>query len=105
MINFTDFILPAIVTIIIAFGAIKGINVFDTFLDGAKGGFKTVLGITPPLIALIVAVNMLKNSGGLNIITDFLSPIASIRCLPFAVFEPLLLKRCYPLPSKSLLTT
>ena len=63
MINITDFILPAIVTIIVILGAVKGINVFDTFLEGAKSGFKTVLGIAPPLIALIVAVNMLKNSG------------------------------------------
>ena len=78
MINITDFILPAIVTIIVILGAVKGINVFDTFLEGAKSGFKTVLGIAPPLIALIVAVNMLKNSGGLNIVTDFLSPIASM---------------------------
>ncbi len=82
MIEFTDFILPAIVTVIIVFGAIKGINVFDVFLDGAKSGFKTVLSITPPLIGLIVAVNMLKNSGGLNIITDFLSPVASLLKIP-----------------------
>jgi spore maturation protein B len=82
MINITDFILPAIVTIIVILGAVKGINVFDTFLEGAKSGFKTVLGIAPPLIALIVAVNMLKNSGGLSIITDFLSPIASILKIP-----------------------
>ena len=41
--NFSDFILPTIVTLIIIFGAIKGLNVFDTFLDGAKSGFKTVL--------------------------------------------------------------
>ena len=44
---------------------------------------KTVLGIAPPLIALIVAVNMLKSSGGLNIITDFLSPVASFLKINF----------------------
>ncbi|MBR6551451.1 MAG: spore maturation protein [Clostridia bacterium] len=82
MMNFSDFILPTIVTLIIIFGAIKGLNVFDTFLDGAKSGFKTVLSITPPLIGLIVAVNMLKNSGGLDIITDFLSPLASFLKIP-----------------------
>jgi spore maturation protein SpmB len=82
MINFTDFILPAIVTIIIIFGAIKGINVFDTFLDGAKSGFNTILGITPPLIALIVAVFISMLCIGKNNVQNFQviqSPTGKIR--------------------------
>ncbi len=82
MTQITDYILPVIVTIIIIFGAIKGLNVFDTFLDGAKSGFKTVLGITPALIGLIVAVNMLKSSGGLTVITDIISPISEFLGIP-----------------------
>ena len=82
MSKLTDFILPTLVTIIITFGALKGVKVFDTFLIGAKNSFKTVLNITPALIGLVVAVNMLKSSGGLNIITDLLSPVASILKIP-----------------------
>ena len=94
MTSFTDFILPILVTIIIAFGAIKGLNVFDIFLDGAKSSFKTVLGITPALIALIVAVNMLKSSGGLNVISDFFSPISNLlkipkEVTPLAILSPI----------------
>lgn len=94
MTSFTDFILPILVTIIIAFGAIKGLNVFDIFLDGAKSGFKTILGITPALIALIVAVNMLKSSGGLNVISDFFSPISDLlkipkEVTPLAILSPI----------------
>ena len=66
MINITDFILPAIVTIIVIFGAVKGINVFDTFLEGAKSGFKTVLGIAPPLIALIVVDHDALKAAGIK---------------------------------------
>lgn len=94
MTSFTDFILPILVTIIIAFGAIKGLNVFDIFLDGAKSSFKTVLGIIPALIALIVAVNMLKSSGGLNVISDFFSPISNLlkipkEVTPLAILSPI----------------
>lgn len=82
MTQITDYILPVIVTTIIIFGAIKGLNVFDIFLDGAKSGFKTVLGITPALIGLIVAVNMLKSSGGLTVITNIISPISEFLDIP-----------------------
>lgn len=78
----TDFILPALVAIIIAFGAIKGIQVFDVFLEGAKSGFKTVLGITPALIALIVAVNMLKASSGLEVISNVCAPVTGLLGIP-----------------------
>lgn len=82
MTEFTDYILPGLVVFIIGFGAIKGLNVFDIFLDGAKNGFKTVLNITPALIGLIVAVNMLKSSGGLEVITNLLAPVSSFLGIP-----------------------
>lgn len=82
MTEFTDYILPGLVVIIIGFGAVKGLKVFDLFLDGAKDGFKTVFNITPALIGLIIAVNMLKSSGGLDVITNLLSPVSSFFGIP-----------------------
>lgn len=92
--NFTDWILPLLATSIVAFGAIKGINVFDCFSQGAKSGFKTVLDITPPLIALLTAVSMLKASGGLDVLTSLLSPVARVlglpkEVLPLALLSPI----------------
>ena len=94
MSKLTDFILPIIVTIIITFGAIKGVKVFDTFLAGAKDSFKTVLNITPARIGLVVAVNMLKSSGGLEMITSFLSPVSDFlnipkEVTPLAILSPI----------------
>ncbi len=82
MTDFTDYILPIIVTIIIVFGAFSGLNVFEVFLSGAKGGFETVLNITPALIGLIFAINALKSSGGLEILTSILSPVANFFKIP-----------------------
>ena len=94
MSSFTDYILPFIVVVIVAFGALKGFNVFEVFLDGAKSGFKTVLGITPALIALIVAINMLKSSGGLDVITNIFAPICNFfkfpkELTPLAILSPI----------------
>lgn len=79
---FTDFLLPVIVTGTVVFGAVKGVKVFDVFIEGAKTGFKTALSITPPLIALIMAVNMLKNSGGLDVLCSILSPVSKLTGIP-----------------------
>ena len=78
----TDWILPVIAVGILTFGAIKGVNIFDVFLDGAKSGFKTALSITPPLIALITAVSMLNASGGLSVLCELLSPVAKAVGIP-----------------------
>ncbi len=79
---FSSYLLPCIVTLIILYGVFKGIDVFSDFLEGAKNGFKIVLNITPPLIALIFAINVLKASGGLDVLCSFLSPITSFLGIP-----------------------
>ena len=78
----TDYILPVLVVLIIMHGAFKGINVFDEFIKGAKSGFTTVLDITPSLIALLLCVNMLRASGGLDVICSLISPITSFLGIP-----------------------
>jgi len=59
--------------IIIAFilGAIrKKVNVYDAFIEGAKGGFTTCITIIPYLVGMIVAIGVLRNSGVLGYIVD-----------------------------------
>lgn len=78
----TDYILPILVTLIILHGAFKGINVFDEFIKGAKSGFNTILNIVPSLIALLLCVNMLRASGGLDVICSLISPITALLGIP-----------------------
>jgi len=59
--------------IIIAFilGAIrKKVNVYDAFIEGAKGGFTTCITIIPYLVGMIVAIGVLRNSGVLGYIVN-----------------------------------
>lgn len=83
--SISDYILPVIVVIIILHGAFKGIDIFDIFINGAKSGFNTVLNITPSLIALLLGVNMLRSSGGLDVICSLLSPITDFLGIPSEV--------------------
>jgi len=59
--------------IIIAFilGAMrKKVNVYDAFIEGAKGGFTTCITIIPYLVGMLVAIGVLRNSGVLGYIVD-----------------------------------
>ena len=41
----------------------KKINIFDAFVEGAKGGFDTAIRIIPFLVGILVAISMLRTSG------------------------------------------
>ncbi len=53
----------------IASGIRKRINVYDTFIEGAKEGFKTAVMIIPYLVAILVAIGMFRASGALDVFT------------------------------------
>lgn len=60
-------------TLIIAFIAAamrKKIDIFGTFVEGAKGGFETSVKIIPYLVGMLVAISCLRNSGVLTFIVD-----------------------------------
>lgn len=87
-------VLPFVIIVITGFGIFKGVKIFDCFIDGAKGGFVTVKNILPSIVGLVVAVGMLKASGGLEIIVKLLTPIAKLtgipdEIMPLAVLNPI----------------
>lgn len=94
MTNISNYILPFFILLIIGFGIYKRIDVFATFIDGAKKGFDVFLSILPSLTALFLAVQMLKTSQGIDIITKVLSPLANflkipVETLPMCVLSPI----------------
>lgn len=92
--NITDYVLPSVIVLIVLYASFKGIKVFDCFLEGAKNGLKTVVSILPSLVGLIVAVTMLRLSGGIDFIAFLFSPIAKLtgipkEVIPLAVLNPI----------------
>lgn len=55
---------------IVAYGVAKGVKVYDTFIQGAREGFLTVIRIMPTLIGLMVAVGILRASGFLDFLAE-----------------------------------
>lgn len=66
MANFSDFVIPVFVFYVVAYGFAAKIPVYDIFIKGVKDGLKTVVGIAPTLIGLMIAVGILRASGFLE---------------------------------------
>ena len=89
----SNYLLLAFVVGIPLYGAIKKIDVFDAFIVGAKQGFDTSISIIPYLIAMMVAIGMLRASGFFELLSHLLAPLlASIgmppELLPLALIRP-----------------
>ena len=76
LIIISDLIIPIIFVCFLYYGFANKVNVYDAFVEGAKEGFKITYEILPTLIGLMVAVGILRSSGALDILCNFLSPIA-----------------------------
>lgn len=77
LIYISNFMIPAIIFGIVAYGVAMRVNVYDEFIRGAKKGFGTVIRIMPTLIGLMVAVGILRASGFLELISEIIGRITS----------------------------
>ena len=73
----SDIIVPAMILGIITYGMIEKINVYDEFINGARKGFATVIKIMPTLIGLMIAVGILRASGFLDFLGEFIGEATS----------------------------
>lgn len=69
----SDFIVPFMILSILIYGIFAGVNVYDTFIQGAKRGFWTVVRLMPTLIGLMAAVGILRASGFLEFISEIIN--------------------------------
>lgn len=85
--------LPVILGGILLFGFFKDVDVFDSFVQGAKEGIRSTLHLMPTLIGLILAVAMLRASGLLEMVCGLARPLAQAagiapELLPLALLRP-----------------
>ncbi len=83
---------PVLIAVIPAVALVRGVNVYPAFLDGARHGFETAIRIIPPLVAIVVALGMLKASGATDAIAGLLAPVLSRVGIPVTV-APMLVVR------------
>jgi spore maturation protein SpmA len=89
-----------LMTIIVAFilaGALRRVNVYDAFIEGAKDGFQTAVRIIPYLVAILVGIGVFRASGAMDYLIDGIRmAVAStgmdtqfVEALPTAIMKPL----------------
>ncbi len=87
-----DFVIPGVVAGIFLCGALREIDIFQVFVEGAKEGLLVIKNICPVLIGLLAAVYMLSASGAIDVICQALSPVFTFLGIPKEVI-PLALMR------------
>lgn len=73
-----NIIIFSIIIGFIVMAMVKKINVYETFIDGAKEGFVTSVKIIPYLVAMLVAIGVFRAAGGMDLITSFIAYMAQL---------------------------
>lgn len=87
MFNISNLIIPLLVLLIILYGIIKKINVYDAFIEGSKESFPMIISMFPCLLAMILSINILVNSGILDIFEKLFKNYVDI--IPLALMRPI----------------
>ena len=83
--------------LIVLGGLYKKIDVFDAFVEGAKGGFETAIRILPYIVGMLVAISMLRTSGTFDVIINSMKTLFAalgtdtrfVDGLPTALIKPM----------------
>jgi spore maturation protein SpmA len=92
-----NFILFGIIIAFIVMAMVKKVNVYETFIEGAKDGFKTAITIIPYLVAILVAIGVFRASGAMDLLVDGITAVVAwmgldtsfTEALPTALMKPL----------------
>ncbi len=93
----SNLILFSIITLFLLLGMRKKINVYETFIDGAKEGFSTAVKIIPYLVAILVGIGVFRASGAMDFVIAGIKWLIEalginsefIGALPTALMKPL----------------
>jgi spore maturation protein B len=71
----------------------RKIPVYDTFVEGAKEGFPTMIKLIPYLVGMLVAIGMLRASGAFDLLSTLLTPFLTklgipAEIVPIAIIRP-----------------
>jgi spore maturation protein B len=69
--------MPVMLVAIPLVGIIRGVKVYDVFIEGAKEGFDVAIRIIPFLVGILVAIGMFRGSGAMDLLTAALRPIVA----------------------------
>ncbi len=90
----SPWIIPSLMVGFLGFGLVRHVRVYEVFVEGAKDGFRVAIRIIPYLVAILVAVDMLRASGFMGAVVGALGGITGsfglpAEALPMALMRPL----------------
>ncbi len=88
----SDMMIPFVVFYIVGIGIIQKNKVYDDFIEGAKDGLKTVAGVMPTMVGLMIGVGVLSSSGFLNFFTKHIAKMTLKIGLPPAVVPAMIVR-------------
>mgnify|MGYP004692667833 FL=1 len=89
-----NYLIPIIVIIILIYGLYKKVDIFNNFLLGVKEGLKNCINLFPTIFAMIIAINLLTNSGFILDLSNTLKPLFykisfPVEVLSLAILRPI----------------
>jgi spore maturation protein B len=84
--------IPFLLVAIPLVGLIRGVKVYDVFIEGAREGFDVAVKIIPFLVGILAAIGMFRGSGAMDLVTAALRPIVAATGFP-AELVPLAILR------------
>lgn len=78
----SPWVIPGFMAAILIFGFARKVHVYEAFVEGAKDGFRVAIRIIPYLVAILVAIGMLRTSGALDAIINVIAPVTETFGLP-----------------------
>jgi spore maturation protein SpmA len=86
--------IPFLLAFFPLYAALRGIAVYEEFIEGAKEAFSVAIRIIPYLVAILVAIGMFRGAGGIDLLTRWLRPALDLvrfppELVPMALIRPL----------------
>jgi spore maturation protein B len=86
--------IPFLLAFFPLYAALRGLTVYEEFVEGAKEGFNVAIRIIPYLVAILVAIGMFRGGGGIDLLTRALRPVLDAvhfpaELVPMALIRPL----------------
>ncbi len=78
----SSWLIPVLICLFLIFGFLRGVPVYESMTEGAMEGFKTAVKIIPYMVAIFVAIGMLRASGAMDICIKVLSPVTELVGMP-----------------------
>lgn len=90
----SQYAIPFLLFVIPVGGYLRGVKVYEAFIEGAKEGFETAVRIIPYLVAIFVAVRLFRFSGAMDTVNHIVAPITTAfgvpsEALPMILVRPL----------------